>query len=59
MEVSRTSSLQQAAATKAVEKKNQQNVQREQQPEPAEKPKPKPVVNSQGQTTGRLVNATA
>ena len=53
------------AAQAVQQPKPQQQAQKPEQPKPeqqqqAQKPEqPKPVVNAQGQTTGRVVNATA
>ena len=44
-------------AARKVESKPRPEVQAEQAAPP--KPKPRPVVNTQGQTTGRVLNATA
>jgi hypothetical protein len=48
--------------TQVQQTQQQERVQtsaRETEPKPAEPRKPVPVVNTQGQTTGRLVNVTA
>jgi hypothetical protein len=48
--------------TQAQQTRQQEQVQarvREAAPKPAEQSKPAPVINTQGQTTGRLVNVTA
>jgi hypothetical protein len=65
MEVSKAKSqpVQQAQAAKRTQEVRE-SVQRELQakaaePQKTEEPKPKPTVNSQGQTTGRLLNVTA
>lgn len=48
--------------TQAQQTRQQEQMQvraREEAPKPPEQTKPAPVVNTQGQTTGRLVNVTA
>jgi hypothetical protein len=48
--------------TQAQQTRQQEQIQaraREEAPKPPEKAKPTPVVNTQGHTTGRLVNVTA
>lgn len=65
MEVSATKS----SATQTTQKPTQAQMTRQQEqvqvrareaaPKPPEQSKPAPVVNTQGQTTGRLVNVTA
>jgi hypothetical protein len=48
--------------TQAQQTRQQEQIQaraREAAPKPPEQTKPAPVVNTQGQTTGRLVNVTA
>jgi len=49
-----------AKRTQEVRETQQREVQaKAAEPQKTEEPKPKPVVNSQGQTTGRLLNVTA
>ena len=38
---------------------NREQTQRQEQAKPAQPAPPKPVVNTQGQTTGRVLNVTA
>jgi hypothetical protein len=48
--------------TQAQQSRQQEQIQtraREASPKPPEQTKPAPVVNTQGQTTGQLVNVTA
>ena len=60
----RSSSVQSTQRPTQIQQTRQQE-QTQAQPEqaaaakPAEQPKPTPVVNTQGQTTGRLVNTSA
>jgi hypothetical protein len=65
MDVSAT----QSSAVQSTQKPTQAQISRQQEqvqsrareaaPKPPEQTKPAPVVNTQGQTTGRLVNVTA
>lgn len=58
----RTSSVQstqQATQLQKAMQASEQTQRAESQPRPAQTQQPKPVVNTQGQTTGRVLNVTA
>lgn len=62
MDVSTTPTAAAQSTPKTTELQRSQARERAQRPpelEQAPSPQPKPVVNTQGQTTGRLVNVTA
>jgi len=54
-----TSSTQQPTQLQKTKQANEQKQGQTTENKPAEAPPPKPVVNTQGQTTGRLLNVTA
>jgi hypothetical protein len=57
---SATQSTQKLTQTQQTRQQEQiQTRAREEAPKPREQTKPTPVVNTQGQTTGRLINVTA
>jgi len=54
-----TSSTQQLTQLQKTKQTSEQEQGKKSEAKPAETPPPKPVVNTQGQTTGRLLNVTA
>lgn len=52
-------STQQATQSQKTSQAREQTRQAEPQPKPVQVQQPKPVVNTQGQTTGRMLNVTA
>lgn len=54
-----TSSTQQPTQLQKTKQSSEQEQGQKAETKPTEAPAPKPVVNTQGQTTGRLLNVTA